>query len=174
MASGLGSGWVVEPRDAEVAVAAIPNSVDRSARLEGAQPPVRACLPLVQPVPGALLTFDVLVEEGNTTAQLTLAGVEDDLTIALSGEGGRVSSGAGLLAHLQAIDAGSWYRVSLDTEASNVRIGSPESGAIGQLTAFSVLVPTATYEQICISTEGDAGAAAYFNNITVEPKGVTS
>ena len=115
-----------------------------------------------------------MIDEGITTAQLTLVGVEDDLTIALSGEGGQVSSGAGPLADLQAIDAGSWYRVSLDTEGSNVRIGSPESGAIGQLTAFSVPVPAATYEQVCISTEGDAGAAAYFNNITVEPKGVSS
>jgi hypothetical protein len=172
MASGLGADWSVQPSDAVVGVAALPNAVDRSAELEAASIPPRACRSLPQAAAQLAVSYDFLMEDGITAAQLTLEGAERQLTIALGADGGEVSSNGSGLATLEAIEAETWYRASVDTSQAEIRVAERESGGTDRTTEFPPPPPSAAYEHVCISTEGDSGAAAYFDNITIQSKGV--
>jgi len=171
MSSGLGAGWSVEPIDAVVGIAAVPNAVDRSARLGAGDSPTRACRPLAETIAAAEASYDILVESGITTAEVTLAGDPGGLTITLSGEGGQVSSGADPVASLPAIEADTWYRVTVDIERAHVRIVNRQSSASARDAEFSASLTSTRFETICIATAGDSGAASYFDNITVQSEG---
>ena len=169
MASGLGPGWSVEPRAGAIGVAAVPNAVDRSARVEAAQSPARACRALAGTVEEPVVSYDVLVEPGISTAQLILTGLAGDLTIAIGSAGGQIFSSAGPAGDLPIIAADVWYRVRLDLQRADIRIVERESGGSKETTELSTSLPDTRYDRVCISTAGDAGSASYFDNLTIRP-----
>ena len=167
MSSGLGPGWFVEPANPGVGVAALPNAVNRSARLEAGASPTRACRTLAEGLTVTAVLYDILVDARLPTAELTLTGDAGDMTVAMSSAGGHISLSADAGVDLPSIEAGSWYRVSVDLEMAELQIRERGSSGSGRVTDVPAPVAPAPYERVCLRIEGEPGAAAYFDNITV-------
>lgn len=169
MNSGLGAEWAASGDTDAVEVAPIPNAVNRSARLVtsgsfGAE----ACTELAAATGELTVTVDVMVSGGAARADVSLDAAPGRLTASYTAERSTLS-GAGMAPlQLDGISPGEWYRSVISVRPGGEwELTALEKDPVEQSALMGNPTGIGPPRRICIGVEGEAGASAHFDNLTI-------
>ena len=173
MGQGLGAEWVQISGSADaVALAPVPNAVNRSARLQSIDVAgAEACRPVAPtPVRVSRLFVEVLLSEPTTTAVVIArnASASGELRMSLGVSDSTLTvNGARPSARGGGLPAGEWLGAEIIADDGQTlwRLDGGSSGTVMEATID--VDALSAVDEVCLAVSTDSTGAAHFDNLTV-------